>query len=87
MVNEVGVNKAKICEVTKKKRCSLLRMKISPERIHFLKFILEGYDGLALLSTVDAGHGVVELRYPPEVETDVKELLQKIASQIIKKTV
>ena len=83
MVNDVGVNKAKICDAAKKKRCSLLQMKISPERIHFLKFILEGYDGLALLSTVDAGQGIVELRYPPEIESDLKELLLNIEPQII----
>ena len=86
MVNEVGGNKAKMSDTTKKKCCSLLQMKISPERIHFLKFILEGYDGLALLSTVDAAQGIVELRYPPEIERDLKELLHKIEPQIIKNT-
>ena len=64
--------------------CSLLRLEIAPERIHFLKFILEGYDGLALLTTHDAGQGLVEIRYPPEVENDLQELLDKIGPQITK---
>ena len=57
------------------KECSRLRLHIRPERIHFLKFILEGYDGLAVLSTVDAGQGLVEIRYPPEVAGDLDKLL------------
>ena len=70
--------------VENKKQCSLLRLEITPERIHFLKFILEGYDGLALLSTVDAGQGIIEIRYPPEIETDLQKLLHNIGPQIVK---
>lgn len=83
MVNGIGAGKARHSG-SEPKLCSLLQLEISPERIHFLKFILEGYDGLAILSTVDAGQGIVELRYPPEAENDLKELLQNIESQIIK---
>jgi Domain of unknown function (DUF4911) len=64
--------------------CSLMRLKIIPERIHFLKFILEGYDGMALLSTEDAGQGLVEIRYPPEIEKELKQLLHTIKPQITK---
>ena len=84
MVNGVGMNKALTGHVEKKKNCSLLRLEIIPERIHFLKFILEGYDGLALLSTVDARQGIVEIRYPPEVKSDLEELLFCIKPQIVK---
>ena len=69
-----------------KKCCSLLQLKISPDRIHFLKFILEGYDGMALLSTADAGQGIVEIRYPHENENDLKSLLRKLEPQIKKTT-
>ena len=84
MVNGVGMNKAGTGGAANKKQCSLLRLEITPDRIHFLKFILEGYDGLALLSTVDAGQGIVEIRYPPEIESDLKKILQSIGPQIIK---
>ena len=63
-----------------------MRLKIAPDRIHFLKFILEGYDGLALLSTVDAVQGLVEIRYPLEIENDVKQLLRSLKPQITKST-
>jgi hypothetical protein len=65
-------------------RCSSLQLKISPDRIHFLKFILEGYDNLAIMSTVDARQGLVEIRYPPEVKKDLTDLLTEIASDIVK---
>ena len=68
------------------KHCSLLCLKISPERIHFLKYILEGYDGMALLSTKDAEQGLVEVRYPVEIECELKELLHNIKPQLIKST-
>jgi len=86
MVNEIGLEKITADRTENIKQCSLLRLKISPERIHFLKFILEGYDGLALLSTENAEQGLVEIRYPPEIECDLIELLQSIELQLIKNT-
>lgn len=64
--------------VTGPMECSCLQLAIEPERIYFLKFILEGYDGLAIQSTVDAKTGIVEIRYPPEMEKDLKLLLAKL---------
>jgi hypothetical protein len=63
---------------------SSIQLKISPDRIHFLKFILEGYDGLAILSTVNARQGIVELRYPPEAESELAALLTEINTEIIR---
>jgi hypothetical protein len=85
MVNGVCINKAMTEGAKKEKACSLLQLEISPDRIHFLKFILEGYDGLAILSTLDARLGIVAIRYPPEIENDLKELLYNIGPQIVKK--
>jgi hypothetical protein len=84
MVNGVGMNKAMTGSITSKKQCSVLRIEIAPERIHFLKFILEGYDGLAILSTVDSRQGIVEIRYPLEIERDLKKILHNIEPQIYK---
>lgn len=84
MVKGIGADDAWTGGKRQEKLSSLLELEISPERIHFLKFILEGYDGMAILSTIDARQGIVELRYPPEIENDLKELLQNIESQIVK---
>ena len=56
--------------------CSKLVFQIPPERIVFLKFILEGYDGLAVLSTLDAKSGIVVLGFPPENKEDLMALLE-----------
>ena len=73
-------------DVEKMKQCSVMRLEIAPERIHFLKFILEGYDGLAIMSTIDSRQGIVEIYYPGEVESDLKKLLHQIRPQIVKNT-
>jgi len=87
MVNGMGVTQAKPVGIPGKRNCASLQLEILPERIHFLKFILEGYDGLGLLSTVDSRQGLVEIRYPPEIEDELLELLRNIEPQIAKNTV
>ena len=59
-----------------------LRIRIDPEQIYFLKFILEAYDNLAIMSTVDRIEGVMELKYPPELEQDVKGVLHSMAQRL-----
>ncbi|MDX2433052.1 MAG: DUF4911 domain-containing protein [Desulfobacterales bacterium] len=61
-----------------------MQLRISPDRIHYLKFILEGYDNLATLSTVNARQGLVEIRYLPESKKDLTDLLTEITSDIVK---
>ena len=61
-----------------------MQLRISPDRIHYLKFILEGYDNLATLSTVNARQGLVEIRYLPESKNDLTDLLTEITSDIVK---
>ncbi len=51
-----------------------VELTIAPRRIAFFKFILEGYDGLAVLSTLDAGSGRVLLRFPACREAEVYKL-------------
>lgn len=57
---------------------------ISPGKFHFLKFILEGYDNLAILSSFQGVDGVVVLRYPEEMAGDLFSLLGAIAAYISK---
>lgn len=39
-------------------------LRIRPDRISLLRFLLEGYEGLAVLSTVDVRQGLVRLIVP-----------------------
>lgn len=59
-----------------------LRIRVDQKQIYFLKFILEGYDNLTIMSTVDRIDGVMELKYPPELEKDVKVVLQSMAQRL-----
>ena len=42
-----------------------LAARVAPEQIAFLKFILEGYDDLVILSTADRNDGAITLRFHP----------------------
>jgi len=59
-----------------------LYLRIAPARFHFLKFVLEGYDNLAILSSIDGAAGIVVLRYPVESAGDLFLLLESIAPQL-----
>ncbi|MFA7384119.1 MAG: DUF4911 domain-containing protein [Desulfurivibrionaceae bacterium] len=59
-----------------------IRVRIAPEQIYFLKFILEAYDNLTIMSTVDRVEGIVELKYPVELEQEVKGVLQSMAQRL-----
>ncbi|MBC8208120.1 MAG: DUF4911 domain-containing protein [Desulfobulbaceae bacterium] len=63
-------------------RLSRLHLNIASDRFHFLKFILEGYDGLVMLSSVNGHGGTVLLRYPPMLEKELYALLTDLAPRI-----
>lgn len=44
-------------------RLEKLAARVAPERIAFVKFILEGYDDLAILSTADQASGDIIFRF------------------------
>ena len=47
-------------------------LRIDPSSVYFFRFILEGYDNMFVLSTVDQRAGLVEVR---AVKGSVKDLL------------
>ena len=59
-----------------------LYLRISPDRFHYLKFILEGYDNLAVLSSHGSGDGLVRLRYLSISRKELIELLSAIAREL-----
>jgi hypothetical protein len=50
--------------------------RINPRRFHYLKFLLEGYDNMAVLSSVDSRQGVVRIRCPEGMITELFALLE-----------
>ena len=58
-------------------------LRIDRREICFLKFILEAYDGIATLTTIDAHQGIVMIRIAPGCEGDVEVVLQDLKKDII----
>jgi len=58
-------------------------LRVDRREICYLKFILEAYDGIATLTTIDAHQGIVMLRIAPGCECDVEAVLQDLKKDII----
>ncbi|MCP3926388.1 MAG: DUF4911 domain-containing protein [Desulfobacterales bacterium] len=51
-------------------------------KISFLRYILEAYDGVAVLTTIDKNEGVVVLRTSPGFEDEVKIIISDLTEAI-----
>jgi hypothetical protein len=56
--------------------CTVLDGIIAPREVHFLRFILEAYEGIAVLTTLDPQLGHIRLSIAPGCERDVQHLLE-----------
>jgi hypothetical protein len=63
-------------------RSSLWIYRLDPFEIHYLKFILEAYDGLATLTTLDPGEGLVQLVVPPGCGRSLEALTEALGREI-----
>lgn len=59
-----------------------LHYRVDRHKIGYLKFILEGYEGLVTLSTQDAKQGIVILYMPPGCEADALAVMQALTGEI-----
>lgn len=59
-----------------------IRLTINPARIARLKFILESYEGLALMRTLDPISGRVILLVGPGAEEEVAGLLASLKTEL-----
>lgn len=57
-------------------------LRIRPERIGLFRFLLEGYDGLAVLSTMDARQGLVRLIVPESRHAELWQLLDALCEDL-----
>jgi hypothetical protein len=60
--------------------CTVKHFLISPQEIHFLRFILEAYDGMAVVTTLDREAGLVQVNIAPGCEEVVEQVLNAEAS-------
>lgn len=57
--------------------------RIDRKEISFLRFIFEAYDGIAVLTTIDPGLGIVVLYISPDCEEEVETVLQDLKKDIM----
>ncbi|MEW6077743.1 MAG: DUF4911 domain-containing protein [Thermodesulfobacteriota bacterium] len=57
--------------------------RVAGRDISFFRFILEGYDGLAVLTTLDAQSGQVVLTVAPGCERDVAGIISGLKDEIM----
>lgn len=57
-------------------------LQIRTDRFYYLKFILEAYDGLAILSSSGVRKDIVLVRYPVELRSALFRLLGSIAPKL-----
>ena len=58
-------------------------LRIDRREIAFLKFIIEAYDGIAQVSTLDPLAGIVKLSIAPGCEADVELVLQDLKKDVM----
>ncbi len=67
-------------------RCNMdsttIRLTIDRRKIAWLKFVLDSYDGLALLRTLDAASGRVILLVGPGAEEEIIGLLDALKDEL-----
>ena len=61
---------------------STLFTRITTRKIAFLKFILEGYGGLAVLTTINRDLGLISLHYFPGCKDELLLLLKSLQDDI-----
>jgi hypothetical protein len=65
------------------KRSDLLLFRVNPHEIHYLKFILEAYEGLATLTTLDSNTGLIQLAVPPGRKDSLESLLEGLSRELM----
>lgn len=57
--------------------------RVDQKHISFLKFLLEAYDGIANLTTLDPKSGHIVINIAPGCQEDVKTLLREIKDDVV----
>ena len=57
--------------------------RIDRKEICFLKFIIEAYDGIAVLTTIDPVKGIVVINIAPGCEQEVEMIIKDLEKNIM----
>jgi len=58
------------------------RYRLTPARIGMLRFLVEGYDGILFLRTIEARVAVVELSWSPSCAADAEKILAALSIEL-----
>jgi hypothetical protein len=59
------------------------KFRVDTSQISFLKFILEAYEGMAQLTTLDPGSGIVEIYVAPGCMKDFEKIVKDLKKQML----
>jgi len=48
----------------------------------YVKFIVESYEGLAVLRTLNANQGIMEWMIPPDLLTEAEKLIESLRGEV-----
>lgn len=65
----------------RERRCLCYRARVQPSEIHFVCSITEGYDGMAVVRTVDESAGIVEFLVTVDMRGDFEAFLTGLARE------
>ena len=63
-------------------RSAIWIYQVDPYEIHYLRFILEAYEGLATLTTVDAQRGLIQLATAPGSRASLEDLMEALGREL-----
>lgn len=63
-------------------KCAKIHLRIDPAKVHLLKFILEGYDGLAVVTTEDPARGSVVVSVPPGRKEEAEGVILRVFEEL-----
>lgn len=59
------------------RNCIVRHILISPSEIHFLRFIVEAYEGIGVVTTLDSALGLLQLSIAPGCEEEIDCILKE----------
>ncbi len=77
-----GLGPASFCFSTDPPVLDYFVVRIDPDRVFFLKFILEGYDNLFITTTLNCKYGMVLIRAVPGAGSELEAIIDSIREEI-----
>jgi hypothetical protein len=80
-VNLLGMKPIKGIEINLE--TIIRRYRVDPREISYLKFILEAYDGLAVVTTLDSFEGIISIAIAPGCIQDAEKIIKGLQNEIM----